>query len=96
MIDVTRSDSPPKGYGRGLVELLQQLKESGQPITLSLSGQAQIAVEDDKSFGKLLELVDWLESVEDLRERIKNLDAGEGISIEQAKEEANKRYGYSL
>ena len=96
MIDVTRNGSPPKGYGRGLVELLQQIREAGQPIVLSVSGQAQIAVEDDKSFAKLLELIDWLESVEDLRERIKNLDAGEGISIEQAKEEANKRYGYSL
>jgi hypothetical protein len=96
MIDATRSDAPPKGYGRGLVELLQQLKESGQPINISLSGKAQIAVDDDKSFAKLLELVDWLESVEDLRERLKNLDAGEGIGIEQAKEEANRRYGYSL
>jgi hypothetical protein len=96
MIDATRSDAPPKGYGRGLVELIQQMKNTGQPITLSVSGQAQIAVEDDKSFAKLLELVDWLESVEDLRERIKNLDAGEGISIDQAREEANKRYGYSL
>jgi hypothetical protein len=96
MIDATRSEAPPKGYGRGLVELIQQMKNAGQSITLSVSGQAQIAVEDDKSFAKLLELIDWLESVEDLRERIKNLDAGEGISIEQAKEEANKRYGYSL
>jgi hypothetical protein len=78
---------------RGAVQTLQQLRESGQDIVLTINGQAPLHVQDATSYQKLLELVDRLECIEALREGLKEVEEGKCLSLEQAKEALAKKHG---
>ena len=70
------------------------MKAAGQQITLVINGTVELAVEDDASYQKLEEFVDWLDPVANLRERIEDFKAGKpGISLEAAREAIRQKHG---
>ena len=78
------------------VRLLHQLRSSGEHITLNINGKMILDVLDDRSFDLLLELADRLDLGKILRERLEYFEReGEGISLEEAKERARQKYGYT-
>jgi len=50
-------------------------------------------VQDAKSYQKLLELVDRFETIEAIREGMKDVDEGRMRSLEDFKREIRKKYG---
>jgi hypothetical protein len=94
MLDIKGDINPPPSSP--VVRLLLQLKESGQPITLSINGKAELPVQDATSFEMLLDLVDRLDCIEAIREGLKELDEGKGLSLEQVKQHARNKYGIPL
>ena len=96
MLDVDRiSDPIPPGTSKA-AHLLHQLDEQGEPIVLSINGKLSIAVSDDGSFRRLVDLVERLELLEVLDRARKDLDEGKGLSMEEFKEQARVKYGISL
>jgi hypothetical protein len=89
------TDQAPPGMGK-TVFLLRQLKAAGEPITLSVNGKGNLAVADDALYGMLLDLVDRLELLEELKKSKNELNEGKGLSLEEVKEQARLKYGYSL
>lgn len=82
---------PPSMKGKTLV-LLEQLRESGQPIVLSINGQAEVVVQDDGSYQRLWELVDRLETIAGIRRGLEDMKAGRGQPAKEALEEIRKKY----
>jgi hypothetical protein len=78
------------------VELVRKLQESGQPVVLTINGQIELVVQDATSYQVLLELVDRLDTIEAIREGIKEIDEGKGISLEEAMDQIRRKYGISL
>jgi hypothetical protein len=97
MLDLDRLiDEAPPGMGK-TAYLLRQLKKAGEAITVSVNGRGQLMIEDDSSYQKLLDLVDGLESVELLRERLKEPEGGQKwLTLEEFKEQARSKHGISL
>jgi hypothetical protein len=96
MLDLDQvSDQAPPAMGK-TVYLLRKLKDAGEPITISVNGRGNLVVADDGSYGMLLDLVDRLELIEVLKQNKKELDDGKGLSLEEVKEQAKNKYGYSL
>jgi hypothetical protein len=97
MLDLDRdSDQAPPGVGQ-ITYLLWQLKRAGDPITLSINGKGNLRIEDDASYQKLLEIVDWLERVEMLRERLTEPEGGENwFTLDELKEQVQNKYGISV
>jgi hypothetical protein len=95
MLDLDRiPDQIPPGMGK-VGHLLRRLMQAGEPITISVNGRAQLPI-GDSSYEELLTFVDLVESTELLRERLDAFHAGEkGVSMEEIKEEARRRYGPS-
>ena len=92
MLDTDREiDHPPTSQA---VRRLRQMKQAGEPLTLVVNGTIQLTVEDDASYQKLEELVDWLDRVAILRERLEDFKAGKpGISLEAAREAIRQKHG---
>ena len=83
-MDITKDIQPLTDFKRNTTELLRQMKETGEPIVLTINGRAELVVQDAGSYQKLLELVDRLEAIAGVRKGLEESKRGEGQPIEDA------------
>jgi len=69
---------PLTDFKRNTPEFLRQLKETGHPLVLTINGKAELVVQDAKSYQRLLDLADRLETIEAVREGLASMTRGEG------------------
>jgi len=84
MMDITKDIQPLTNFKRNTTELLRQMKETGEPIVLTINGRAELVVQDAGSYQKLLELVDRLEAIAGVRKGLEESKRREGQPIEDA------------
>ena len=46
---------------------MQQLRETGRPVVLTINGKAELVVQEAQSYQKLLDLIDRLETIEGVK-----------------------------
>lgn len=83
-MDITKDIHPLTDFKRNTNELVHQMKETGQPIVLTINGRAELVVQDAGSYQKLVELVDRLEAIAGIRKGLDESEQSEGQPIEQA------------
>lgn len=59
-------------------ELLAQLKQTRQPVVLTVDGQPEFVVQDTASYQKLLDQAERLATIEAIREGLASIERGEG------------------
>ncbi len=74
-------------FKRHTPEFLRQLKESGHPLVLTVNGKAEIVVQDAKSYQRLLDLAERLETIQAVREGLGSIDSGQGKPMDQVFDE---------
>jgi prevent-host-death family protein len=84
MMDITKEIHPLTDFKRNTTALLRQMKETGNPIVLTINGRAELVVQDAGSYQKLLELVERLEAIAGIRKGLAESKRGEGQPIEDA------------
>lgn len=77
-MDLGRDIHPLTDFKRHTPEFLRRLKESGHPFVLTVNGKAEIVVQDAKSYQRLLDLAERLETIEAVKEGLASIDKGEG------------------
>jgi prevent-host-death family protein len=70
-------------FKRHTPEFLRQLKEGGHPLVLTINGKAEIVVQDAKSYQRLLDLAERLETIEAVKEGLASIDKGEGKPMDE-------------
>jgi len=83
MINLRDEINSLSNFKRNTSEFVEQLKESGKPIVLTINGKAELVVQDAGSYQKLLEISERLETIEALKPAIKEMKAGKGESAEK-------------
>lgn len=78
MLDLERDIHPLTDFKQNTAEFLKLLRETGGPIVLTVDGEAEIVVQDAKSYQRLLDLAERLETIEAVREGLQSADRGEG------------------
>jgi PHD/YefM family antitoxin component YafN of YafNO toxin-antitoxin module len=81
MLDLDRDINSLSNFKRNTPEFLRQLKETGQPVVLTINGKAELVVQDTVSYQKLIELAERAEEMESLRQAVEELKAGQGTPI---------------
>jgi hypothetical protein len=74
-------------FKRNTPTFLEQLRQTGLPIVLTINGKAALVVQDAGSYQKLVELVDRLETIEGVEQALAEMKAGKGRPAEKALEE---------
>jgi prevent-host-death family protein len=82
MLDLNRDIDSLSNFKRNTSEFLRQLKETGQPVVLTINGKAELVVQDSASYQKLIELAERAEKMEALRESIEDMRAGRVVPVE--------------
>ena len=78
MIDLTHIHSLSE-FQRNTKQYVSQMQENEKPIVLTVNGEAQLVVQDAKAYQKLLDRLEYIETVAALKEGIAEIEAGKGI-----------------
>ena len=86
-MDLNRDIHPLTDFKRNTSEFLAQLKQTGEPVVLTINGKAELVVQDAKSYQRLYELAERLETIQAVREGLASADRGEGRPMEEVFDE---------
>jgi PHD/YefM family antitoxin component YafN of YafNO toxin-antitoxin module len=78
MLDLTRDIHPLTDFKRNTPEFLAQLKQTGQPVVLTINGKAELIVQDARSYQRLLDLAERLETIDAVKDGLASMGRGEG------------------
>ncbi len=65
-------------FKRHTPEFLRQLKETGNPVVLTINGKAELVVQDAASYQRLFAIAERLATIEAVKDSLASIDRGEG------------------
>jgi len=95
-MDLSRDIHSLTDFKKNTSEFLQQLKNTGEPIVLTINGKAELVVQDAASYQRLLDLAEEAKVVEGIRRGLEDIKAGRTISLDDFKEQIRKKHGISV
>jgi prevent-host-death family protein len=69
-------------FKRNTADFLAQLKQTGDPLVLTINGKAELVVQDAKSYQRLLDIAERLETIQAVKEGLASAERGEGRPLE--------------
>ena len=81
-MNIERDIHPLTDFKRNTTHFLAQLKETGQPVVLTINGKAELVVQDAASYQKLADLAERLETIQAVKESLASIDRGEGTAMD--------------
>jgi prevent-host-death family protein len=94
MIDLSNIHSLSE-FQRNTKQYIQHMEQSEKPIVLTVNGEAQLVVQDAKAYQKLLDRLEYAETIAALRQGIEGIDRGKGMSAKEALEDLRRKHGIS-
>jgi prevent-host-death family protein len=92
MLDIARDINSLSNFKRNTAEFMQQLKQTGAPIVLTVNGVSEIVVQNVEAYQKLLDQIEYLETVEGLRKGLDEKNRGEGKPALEALEALRSQF----
>jgi prevent-host-death family protein len=89
-MDISRDIHPLTDFKRNTADFVAQLKQTGQPVVLTINGKAELVLQDAKSYQRLLDLVERLETIQAVKEGLASVERGEGRPMDKAFEALEK------
>ncbi len=84
MLNASQGINSLSNFQQNTTQFIEELRETGQPMVLTVDGKAKVIIQDVRSYQKLLELVERLETIEALQVAINQMKAGEGQPVDEA------------
>ncbi len=63
MLDISKDIQSLAKFKHNTSELIEELKETGQPVVLTVNGKAEVIVQDTKSYQELLDTIEKLKAI---------------------------------
>lgn len=76
MLNLGRDIQSLTDFKKNTPEFVQQLRETGAPIVLTINGKAELVVQDAASYQKLLELSERVAVLEGIQQGLEDVKAG--------------------
>jgi prevent-host-death family protein len=95
-MDISRDIQSLTDFKKNTPDFVRQMKETGEPIVLTINGKAELVVQDAESYQKLLDLAEEARVVEGIRRGLEDVNAGRTLSLDAFKEHVRKTHGISV
>jgi prevent-host-death family protein len=92
MLDISRDIHSLTDFKKNTSEFVNQLKQTGEPVVLTINGKAELVVQD-AAYQKLRQAAEEARVLEGIRRGIEDMHAGRTISLDEFKEHARTRHG---
>jgi prevent-host-death family protein len=76
MVSLTRDIDSLSNFKRETARFVERLKETGNPVVLTINGKAELVVLDAAAYERLENLARRYDSLETLRASLEDVDAG--------------------
>jgi prevent-host-death family protein len=83
MLDISRDIHSLTDFKRKTPEFLKQLRETGEPVVLTINGKAELVIQDARSYQNLRERTERLETIEAVKEGLASMKRGEGRPMDE-------------
>lgn len=93
MLDVSRDIHSLTDFKKNTSEFINQLKETGEPVVLTINGKAELVVQDAAAYQKLRQVAEEARVLEGIRQGIEDMNAGRTVSLDQFKKHARSKHG---
>jgi len=91
MINLSRDIQSLSTFKRNTNELIIQMKETGNPVVLTVNGKAELVVQDAESYQKLLNSIEYLESIIGIQKGLEDIANGDTQPLDQFREEIQQK-----
>lgn len=81
------------GFQANMPDRLAQLRETGEPLLLTVDGKTELVVQDAESYQQLLARIDRLEALVGIRGGLKDHQEGRSKSFEDFAKEKQEKHG---
>jgi prevent-host-death family protein len=91
MVDLQKEIRSLTEFKRNTSELVKRMKETGDPLVLTVNGKAELVVQDAEAYQRMLELIDRAEAIEGIRRGLESMKRGEGRPAREVLEELRQK-----
>jgi prevent-host-death family protein len=95
MINLSRDIQSLSTFKRNTNELISQMKETGNPIVLTVNGKAELVVQDAVAYQQLLDTLEKLETLIGIKKGLEDIATGNTQYLNQFIEEMHQKHGIS-
>jgi PHD/YefM family antitoxin component YafN of YafNO toxin-antitoxin module len=92
MMDLATDIHSLTDFKRRTAVFIEQIKQTGHPLVLTLNGKAELVVQDAASYQKMLDLLDRVEAIEGIRKGLKSVQEGRTRPVEEVFEEIRQEH----
>jgi prevent-host-death family protein len=76
MLDIARDIRSLSDFKRNTSDLMEQLRETGHPIVLTVNGKAELVVQDAESYQRLLVALERADALEGIHRGLQDVKSG--------------------
>ena len=91
-MNIERDIQSLSNFKRNTGEVIKQLKETGEPVVLTINGKAELVVQDAAAYQELLELRDRVEAIAGIRRGLASMEHGKGRPAEDVFANLRKKH----
>lgn len=95
MLNISRDIHSLSSFKRNTVEFIEQMKQTGKPVVLTVNGKAELVVQDAESYQKLLDALERLEAIAGIKQGLEDVETGFTSSLSEFEQEMRQKYGIS-
>jgi prevent-host-death family protein len=95
MLNISRDIHSLSSFKRNTVEFIEQMKQTGKPVVLTVNGKAELVVQDAESYQKLLDALERLEAIAGIKQGLEDVETGRTSSLTEFDQEMRQKYGIS-
>jgi prevent-host-death family protein len=93
MLDISRDIHSLTDFKKNTSEFVHQLKQTGEPVVLTINGKAELVVQDAAAYQKLRQVAEEARVREGIRQGLADMHAGRTIDLDEFKEHARTKHG---
>jgi prevent-host-death family protein len=92
-LDIGKDIQSLSDFKRNSREFLERMRETGNPVVLTINGRAEVVVQDAASYQKLLAYIDEMEALEGIKRGLADVEAGRVTPVEKFEKDFRKKHG---
>jgi prevent-host-death family protein len=92
MLNLNRDIHSLTDFKRNTSDFVKQMKETKNPVVLTVNGKAELVVQDAQSYQVLLETIERIETIDGIRRGLEDLQQGRVRPVSEAFADLRKKY----
>lgn len=92
MLNLEKDIRSLSDFKRNTLNLMGRMRESGNPMVLTVNGRAELVVQDAAAYQKLLDALEFAETVQGIQRGLDDVNAGRTRPAKKAFAELRRKY----